>query len=148
MRIEAAEREGRQSVEAYGYTAGFNVGSHDNIRSNLVRLRLAYARALGALEDFDKAIATLTDARMMTADLDDRWSKERAEIAYELARALAARAAANNDDTDRAEACRQLHLAVEGGAVDGTIATWEEIKGAEFGSLQGLTDYQALIRRR
>jgi len=146
-RVRLVVAEGDEHERRGSFTTGYSAGHHELARSNLVRLSVLHGRSLAAVDDLDAAVATLDDAAKL-ADALEGEPDVQALAVWELATACALRAERTSAPEDRVRAVQRLREAVEAGAVDHGIATWEDVKGRSFRALVREPGYLELVRGR
>jgi hypothetical protein len=146
-RVREVVAEGDELARFDGFTSGFSVGHYELAQSNLIRISVLRGKTLAANDDLDAAVATLGDAAKVAEGTDDE-AGLRALVAWELAGAYARRAEVTADAKDRARAVERLRAAVEAGALEHEIATWDDIKSGTFRALAREPGYRELIRGR
>jgi tetratricopeptide (TPR) repeat protein len=146
VRDVVAEGDERSRLDAY--TMNYTAGHHELARANLVRLSVLRGKSFAASHDLDAAVASLSDAAKVAEESEPESTSLRALAGYELASAYAQRAAVTADPTDRARALERLRSAVDDGAIDHAVTTWDDIKGDAFRALAEEPGYRELIRGR
>ena len=130
------------------YTSGFNSSHHDNARQNWVELALLYAHLLKANDQYEQALAQLSDVLRVINTLDKEWQPTQATLEYELALLYVDLAAKNNNASDKEQAILFLLSAVKSGIADHNLVSWQDIKSNKFTLLKNDLRYQQLTRGR
>jgi len=147
-RLKSALLEAEEIKRFDAYHMGFSVGHHENVRVNHVRLLMLYAQALKTADKIDRATAVLGDAKLITAEMDDRQLSLQQVVLYELASTYAARISVSGELADITSSVGYLKQFVEMGGVSDGVVSWDDIKSDAFAGLRENDDYKALIRGR
>lgn len=147
-RIRKIISTGDDIARSSPYTSGLSANAHKNARINLLNIGILHEQILLSVDRYDGAVAVLNDLKQLAGTQGDRWLRDRLGIEYELARAHALRAEKTNNTEDIEKSIKYLQGIIQQGAVDGEIASWDEIKGNDFKSLRTKSSYIDMIRGR
>lgn len=141
-------RQGDEISSRNSYTSGFGAFDHENARLNYWHLSLLYTQVLLTENNYDGAIAVLTDLKLFADNLDERWLRKSHYVLYQLAHVYALRAMESGNTQDIEKSLNYLQAVVQVGAVDGDISSWDEIKGDDFQAIKNELRYLEMIKGR
>ncbi|MCZ6501247.1 MAG: hypothetical protein O6945_01885, partial [Gammaproteobacteria bacterium] len=141
-------RQGDEIEKMKAYTSGFGSFHHDNARKIWVELVLLYTHLLKANDQYEQALAQLSDVLKVINTLDKEWLPTQATLEYELALLYVDLAAINNNASDKEQAILLLVSAVKSGIADHNLVSWQDIKSNKFSLLKNDLRYQKLTRGR
>jgi tetratricopeptide (TPR) repeat protein len=147
-RVREVVRYGDEVEQMNAYTTGFGRWEHDQARQHWVETVLLYLQLLKAEEQFERALAQLSDLLKSISILDQEWQATTGQLQYETAVLYANLANQNDNADDKEQALVFLLRAVDNGVAEQGLVSWQEIKSDQFTLLQHDSRYQNLIRGR
>ena len=146
--MQKVVRQGDEIEKIGAYTSGFSSWHHHSARQNWVEFVLLYAHLLKANDQYEQALAQLSDVLKVINTLDKKWQPTQARLEYELALLYVDLAATDDNASDKEQAILFLLSAVKSGVADHNLVSWQDIKGNKFTLLKKDLRYQQLTRGR